>query len=180
MSRVVAAVAVVAVALAACGGGTDDGDRAQGGGTAGVSAAPDDGEGRTAGGDDSGTGGSAGGDQATGREGAVTAAELCARARPVAPAPAVATRDHPGVLWAHDDSGGPAAVVAIGPDGADLGTYPLDGAEATDWEDVALAPGPDGAADLLVVGDIGDNGAGRDHVTLVVAPEPTPAPPAAP
>jgi hypothetical protein len=87
-----------------------------------------------------------------------------------------ASVDHPGVLWAHDDSGGAAELHAIGPDGGDLGVVDLApaGAEAVDWEDVALAPGPLDGPDVLVVGDIGDNRAARDHVTLYRVPEPTP------
>src|SRR5215207_1575918 len=54
-----------------------------------------------------------------------------------------ASRAHPGVLWTHNDSGGAPEVYAVAQDGADLGTYAVDGARATDWEDIAVGPGPD-------------------------------------
>lgn len=112
---------------------------------------------------------------------APSAAELCG-ARLASDAPAVASDDltelsglaasrtQPGVLWAHNDSGGEPEVFALGTDGADRGRFPLDGAEAVDWEDMALATGEGG--DVLVFGDIGDNDAERDEVALYRVPEP--------
>jgi len=64
---------------------------------------------------------------------------------------------HPGVLWANNDSGDSARVFAVGSDGADLGTVMVSGATATDWEDLALGPGP-GGGDHLYVGDLGGAG----------------------
>jgi hypothetical protein len=84
-----------------------------------------------------------------------------------------ASRSRPGVLWAHNDSGGAAAVTAIGADGTDLGTWTLDGVSALDWEDIALGPGPDPALDYLYIGDIGDNLAFRPDVMVYRVPEPT-------
>lgn len=86
-----------------------------------------------------------------------------------------ASRRFDGVLWAHNDSGGAAEVFAIGPDGADLGRYPVEGAEAEDWEDMALATGPDGG-DVLYLGDIGDNDSARPSITVYRAPGPAAAP----
>lgn len=117
---------------------------------------------------------------------APTAADLCAGAVEAADPPAVAqpdldeasgvaaSRSH-GVLWAHDDSGGAAEVFAVGADGGDRGRVTLEGAEAVDWEDMARGPAPDGAGDVLYLGDIGDNAAERDHVTIYRVPEPDPA-----
>jgi hypothetical protein len=76
----------------------------------------------------------------------------------------------------HNDSGGAPEVFAIGPDGADLGRYPIEGAEAVDWEDMALGPAPDGTGDLLYLGDIGDNESVRSSVTVYRAAEPSDAP----
>ena len=86
-----------------------------------------------------------------------------------------ASRRHAGVLWAHNDSGGAAEVYAMGLDGGPRGAYPLTGATATDWEDIAVGPGP-GSASYLYVGDIGDNGASRASVTVYRVPEPATAP----
>lgn len=77
------------------------------------------------------------------------------------------SRRNPGVLWAHNDSGGGAELFALADDGTALGRYGLDGATAFDWEDMALG------ADDLYVGDIGDNNASRDDVTVYRVAEPT-------
>ena len=79
----------------------------------------------------------------------------------------VASRQNPGVLWVHNDSGDSARVFAITVDGRLLAEYTLPGASAVDWEDISMGPGP-GAGDHLYVGDIGDNGLnrdGREHFT---------------
>jgi hypothetical protein len=86
------------------------------------------------------------------------------------------SRVHPGVLWTHNDSGGAPEVFAMGEDGADLGAHAVDGAGATDWEDIAVGPGPDPDRSYLYVADIGDNAAGRDSVTVYRVPEPIDAP----
>ena len=91
------------------------------------------------------------------------------------------SRRYDDVLWAHNDSGGQPEVYAMREDGTALGAYPLDGATATDWEDIAAGPGPDATGDFLYVGDIGDNDAKRPSVTVYRVPEPDaePAPPGA-
>ncbi|HMQ24778.1 MAG TPA: hypothetical protein PKA98_02225 [Acidimicrobiales bacterium] len=88
------------------------------------------------------------------------------------------SRDQPGVLWAHNDSGDTARVFAFGEDGRKLGIFTLEGAGATDWEDLAIGPAVDDAgepvddADALYLADIGDNAAGRGAVTVYRVPEP--------
>lgn len=66
-----------------------------------------------------------------------------------------ASRRNPGVWWVHNDSGNPAAVYAVGDNGADLGTFTLTGATNVDWEDIAVGPGPDPSKSYLYVADIG-------------------------
>jgi hypothetical protein len=83
-----------------------------------------------------------------------------------------ASRTQPPLLWVHDDSGGAPAVYAIRPDGTLVGTYTIDGATNTDWEDVAVGPGPQRGSSVLFVGDIGQNGGARDHVTVYRVAEP--------
>jgi hypothetical protein len=83
-----------------------------------------------------------------------------------------ASRSTRGVLWAHNDSGSDAAVHAVGTDGADLGTWVLEGITALDWEDIAVGPGPDAARSYLYIGDIGDNLAFRPNITVYRIPEP--------
>ena len=87
-----------------------------------------------------------------------------------------ASRVHPPVLWVHNDSGGEPAAYAISPQGEALGAYPVDGATATDWEDIAVGPGPERGTSYLYLGDIGDNGSSRDQITVYRVAEPTKAP----
>ena len=68
-----------------------------------------------------------------------------------------ASRRHSGVLYTHNDSGDRSRVFAINEWGSYLGTFELSGAEARDWEDIAIGPGPVEGRDYLYVGDIGDN-----------------------
>jgi len=83
-----------------------------------------------------------------------------------------ASRTQPPLLWVHDDSGGAPAVYAIRPDGSLVGTYTIDGATNTDWEDIAVGRGPERGVSYLYVGDIGQNIALRDHVTVYRVAEP--------
>ena len=86
-----------------------------------------------------------------------------------------ASRTHPGVLWAHNDSRDGARVYALGPDGADLGGFDIAGALAFDWEDMAAGPGSDPARSMLFFGDIGDNFSIRSgRITVYRVPEPDP------
>ncbi len=91
-----------------------------------------------------------------------------------------ASRRTRGVYWVHNDSGDSARVFAIDAAGKTLGEFALDGAQAVDWEDIAVAPGPHpatkangkGVTSDLYVGDIGDNTGTRASVTVYRVPEP--------
>jgi hypothetical protein len=72
-----------------------------------------------------------------------------------------------GVLWSHNDSGDRARLFALRTDGSLIASLDVPGAEAVDWEDLAV--GPD---DTLLIGDIGDNGASRASVDLWRVAEP--------
>jgi hypothetical protein len=82
------------------------------------------------------------------------------------------------VLWTHNDSGDEPRVFAVrAADGADLGAFTFAGAEAVDWEDIALGPcAPGSTADCLYLGDIGDNFRTRSASQVYRIPEPTPLP----
>jgi hypothetical protein len=84
-----------------------------------------------------------------------------------------ASRANNGVIWAHNDSGDTARVFAMNISGQHIDAFPLAGADAIDWEDMAVGPGPDEGKQYLYLADIGDNNAQRPEVFVyrVVEPE---------
>jgi hypothetical protein len=84
-----------------------------------------------------------------------------------------ASRENTDVLWTHNDSGDSARIFALSIQGRHLGVYNLVGASATDWEDIALGPGPVEGQDYVYVGDTGDNARHRASVTVYRVAEPT-------
>jgi hypothetical protein len=84
-----------------------------------------------------------------------------------------ASRRNPGVLWVHNDSGDSNRVFALNPQGALLGTYTLSGASASDWEDIAVGPGPSSGTHYLYVADVGNNSGSRTTLTIWRVAEPS-------
>lgn len=82
----------------------------------------------------------------------------------------VASRAHPGILYAHNDSGDVARVVALDDQGALVARLDITGASNVDWEDIAIGPCPAGSC--IYVGDIGDNALNRSTKTVYRFPEP--------
>lgn len=82
------------------------------------------------------------------------------------------SRRTPGVLWTHNDSGHEPFLFAIDSTGRTLGKVLVTGARLIDWED--MASGPCDAGDCLFIGDIGDNQARRDFISIYLVPEPLP------
>lgn len=78
-----------------------------------------------------------------------------------------ASRKNPGILWVQEDSGQPAALIALGTDGVTRKQIPLKGAENRDWEDMAFAAGE------LYIGDIGDNSLAHNTYFIYHFPEPS-------
>jgi len=78
----------------------------------------------------------------------------------------VASRAHPGLLWAHNDSGDTARLLALDPTGAHLGEFHLDGVTAFDWEDITIGEDPATGQEVIYVGDIGDNPGTRESITV--------------
>ncbi len=74
-------------------------------------------------------------------------------------------------IWLHNDSGHPARLYAATSTGVPLGEISVTGASNVDWEDLASYR-HDGQP-MLVIGDIGDNGGVRDHISLHFLLEPT-------
>ena len=98
---------------------------------------------------------------------------VAVHARPVVEASGVAVSgQNDDVLWVHNDSGDTARVFALGEDGRRLGTFRLAGAQATDWEDMAIGPAASADQDALYLADIGDNDAVRSSVTIYRVLEP--------
>ena len=87
----------------------------------------------------------------------------------------VASRSAPGAYWTHNDDGGPL-LYAVGSHGESLGVWRVTGAEAFDWEDISIGPGPDASKTYLYIGDIGDNSSARGEVVVYRVPEPKPDP----
>ncbi len=83
----------------------------------------------------------------------------------------------PDLVWTHNDSGhGPVVYAVSLVDCATVATLRLDGASATDWEDVASGPSPSDGSPALFLGDVGDNvedGRSRDELAVHVVAEPS-------
>jgi hypothetical protein len=78
----------------------------------------------------------------------------------------VLSRSQPGVLWTHNDSGDRPRVFALRPDGSVLADLDVPGAQAVDWEDIAIR------GRTLYLADIGDNARARSTIDVYRVPEP--------
>ena len=83
-----------------------------------------------------------------------------------------ASRQHPGLLWTHNDSGDEPVLYLTNLAGDHLGVLRLEGAQARDWEDMTIGRCPEMDRDCLYVGDTGDNNLRRSTARLFVVPEP--------
>jgi hypothetical protein len=84
----------------------------------------------------------------------------------------VSSRRTNGVWWVNNDSGDSARLFAVGGNGRSLGEFRLSGAQAIDWEDIGIGPGPKAGVSYLYAADIGDNAKARPSVQLYRVPEP--------
>jgi hypothetical protein len=80
----------------------------------------------------------------------------------------VASLNHPGVLWAHNDSGSSPIVVATDLAGNDLGAFLLPLESSVDIEGIGLLDG------FLYLADIGDNDQRRTEIAVYRFAEPEP------
>ncbi len=87
-----------------------------------------------------------------------------------------ASRQHPGYLWTHNDSGDEPVVYLTDLSGANLGKLALTGARARDWEDITVGVCPDSPAQCIYLADTGDNSQRRLSARIYVAREPTEVP----
>jgi hypothetical protein len=83
-----------------------------------------------------------------------------------------ASAAHPGIFWAHNDSGDSARLFAVRATGEVVGEYAIDGAAAVDWEDIGVGPCADGGGSCVVIADVGDNPSTRASVDLYRVREP--------
>ena len=81
------------------------------------------------------------------------------------------SRQHPGLLWTHNDSGSAAVLFALDTAGTLRGRVRIP-IRTRDWEDVSAARCPSG--DCLYIADIGDNRRTRRQVQIYRVPEPAP------
>ena len=77
---------------------------------------------------------------------------------------------YPSLLWAINDGGDDPLLYAVGSDGADLGTFRVEGAQNNDWEALASFRLREDA--YLLIADVGDNWEQRQMATLYVVKEP--------
>lgn len=93
----------------------------------------------------------------------------------------VASHQHQGVFWMHNDSGNKPRLYAVDQTGKRVATYKFKDVPEVDWEDIALAPcsaEPGLASACLYVADTGDNEYKRSvyHVLRWAEPGKLPAP----
>lgn len=82
------------------------------------------------------------------------------------------SRDHDGLIYTHNDSGGGRRVYVIDSLGKGMGVFKLKGVWNRDWEDIAVGPGPDPKLNYIYIGDIGDNKAKFTNIFIYRFPEP--------
>ena len=84
----------------------------------------------------------------------------------------LASRTLPGAYWTHNDSGDGPFIYAFNTRGNSLGVFRVNGANARDWEDISIGPGPQANQSYLYIGDIGDNSEARPDIVVYRVPEP--------
>lgn len=83
-----------------------------------------------------------------------------------------ASRNHPGFLWAEEDSGNSDQIQLISPKGNAVARFSVENAKNRDWEDIAVGPGPLPGKSYIYVADIGDNRGWYSEKVIYRFPEP--------
>lgn len=83
-----------------------------------------------------------------------------------------ASQLNPGYLWVEEDSNNPPQLYLLKNDGTAFTTFYLKNAVNRDWEDIALAAGPDAGKQYLYIGEIGDNDAVHSESSFYRLEEP--------
>ena len=84
----------------------------------------------------------------------------------------VASRQTPGAYWTHNDSGDGPFIYSFDTHGDSFGIFRVTGAQARDWEDISIGPGPQQDKSYLYIGDIGDNNSVRADIVVYRVLEP--------
>ena len=84
----------------------------------------------------------------------------------------LASRQNPGVLWTHNDSGYRGSIFALSTNGAYLARHQTPNVYSGDFEDIAFGPGPLPHFNYIYLGDIGDNFLNRGSIRVFRFPEP--------
>ncbi|HEY9117056.1 MAG TPA: hypothetical protein VIN11_04470 [Roseivirga sp.] len=82
------------------------------------------------------------------------------------------SRSNSSYFWSHNDSGGSPTLYLFSREGTEALRLDFNDAQNTDWEELAIGPGPVDNINYLYVGDFGDNRAVRDNYTIYRTPEP--------
>ncbi len=82
------------------------------------------------------------------------------------------SRSNPALVWTHNDSGDFNRLFVVGENAEDFGEFIIRGAFNRDWEDMAAGPGPEPGVTYLYIGEIGDNHAQYDIMSIYRLPEP--------
>lgn len=82
------------------------------------------------------------------------------------------SRVNAGLYWVNNDSGETTRLFAIDKSGAHLARLWVNGAEAIDWEDVAIGAGPEKGKSYIYIADTGDNLKRRSNVQIYRGLEP--------
>lgn len=67
------------------------------------------------------------------------------------------SKQNPGKIWVEQDSGNPPELNAIDTNGNFVKKIPITGVTNRDWEDIALAPGPEAGKNYIYLAETGDN-----------------------
>lgn len=78
------------------------------------------------------------------------------------------------VYWTQNDHGDSARIFSLNGVGKVLGTFPISGASATDWEETDVGPGPESGRSYIYIADTGDNSEDRGSYAIYRTPEPDP------
>jgi hypothetical protein len=87
---------------------------------------------------------------------------------------AVTSVSQPGIIFGMNDSGNDPFLFAFDSTGRQRGAWRVTRSANLDWEAAALGPcrPDDNAMSCLYIGDVGDNDAGNDHVSVYRVKEP--------